>query len=87
MRIAKEEIFGPVMSSTFFCWMSCWMVIIYLSFQSLVIKFKDAQDAIKKAHKTIYGLAAGVFTENLNKAMMTATALRAGTVWVKYVTL
>ena len=61
MKIANEEIFGPVLC---------------------VIKFTTAEDAIKKAHKTVYGLAAGVFSENISQALMVANALRAGTVWV-----
>ncbi|KAF1659589.1 UNVERIFIED_CONTAM: Aldehyde dehydrogenase, mitochondrial, partial [Eudyptes robustus] len=61
MKIAQEEIFGPVMS---------------------VIKFDDIKDLISKAHASIYGLAAGVITKDVNKAIYMANSLEAGTVWV-----
>lgn len=61
MKIAKEEIFGPVQS---------------------IIKFKDANDVIERANKTHYGLAAGVFTNDINKAMLIAQNVQAGSVWV-----
>jgi acyl-CoA reductase-like NAD-dependent aldehyde dehydrogenase len=61
MRIAREEIFGPVLS---------------------VIPFKDAEDAVAQGNGTMYGLAAAVWTRDVSKALRTARALRAGTVWV-----
>ncbi|XP_066567255.1 aldehyde dehydrogenase 1A1-like [Amia ocellicauda] len=61
MRIAKEEIFGPVQQ---------------------IMKFKTIDEVIKRANDTHYGLVAGVFTQNLNKALTIASALQAGTVWV-----
>ncbi|TSE25870.1 Aldehyde dehydrogenase PuuC [Tepidimonas sediminis] len=61
MTIAREEIFGPVLS---------------------VITFTDAQDAIRQANDSIYGLQAAVWTRDLNKAHAVARALRAGTVHV-----
>jgi acyl-CoA reductase-like NAD-dependent aldehyde dehydrogenase len=61
MRIAQEEVFGPVLS---------------------VIKFKDEEDAIRIGNDVIYGLAAGVWTQNINRATVMAKKLRAGTVWV-----
>ncbi|MFV3306982.1 aldehyde dehydrogenase [Pseudomonas sp. NY15181] len=61
MRIAREEIFGPVLS---------------------VIEFEDAEEAVRIANDTPYGLAAGVWTSDLSKAHLTAKALRAGSVWV-----
>ncbi|XP_070570119.1 aldehyde dehydrogenase, mitochondrial-like [Ptychodera flava] len=61
MRIAKEEIFGPVMQ---------------------IMKFKDINEVIKRANTTAYGLAAAVHTTDINKAIMIANGVRAGTVWV-----
>ncbi|MCK6456892.1 MAG: aldehyde dehydrogenase family protein [Phycisphaerae bacterium] len=61
MKIAQEEIFGPVMS---------------------IIKFKDLNDVIERANRTIYGLAAAVWTRDISKAHAIANGVRAGTVWV-----
>ena len=61
MKIAQEEIFGPVMS---------------------ILKFKDMDDLIDRANKTIYGLAAAVWTRDIGKAHQIANSVRAGTVWV-----
>jgi aldehyde dehydrogenase (NAD+) len=61
MTIAREEIFGPVMS---------------------VIPFKDVDEVIKRANRTPYGLAAGVWTRDIKKALAVANGVRAGTVWV-----
>jgi len=61
MRIAQEEVFGPVLC---------------------VIPFKDEQDAIRIANDVLYGLAAGVWTKSLHRAMLMSEKLRAGTVWV-----
>lgn len=61
MKIAQEEIFGPVMS---------------------VIPFRDVDDVIDRANRTIYGLAAGVWTRDIKKAHAIANSVRAGTVWV-----
>ncbi|KNA04660.1 hypothetical protein SOVF_197610 [Spinacia oleracea] len=47
-----------------------------------ILKFKDLDDVIRRANKTRYGLAAGVFTQNLDTANTLSRALRAGTVWV-----
>ncbi|KAG2030715.1 aldehyde dehydrogenase domain-containing protein [Suillus americanus] len=48
----------------------------------VVIKFKDEEDVIKQANDTSYGLAAAVFTQNLNRAIDTAHRLKAGTAWI-----
>ena len=61
MKIAQEEIFGPVMT---------------------IIKFKDIDEAIHLANTTMYGLAAGVWTQDITKAHAIANNVRAGTVWV-----
>ena len=61
MRIAREEVFGPVLS---------------------VIGFEDEADAIRIANDSIYGLAAGVWTGNIGRAIRMSEALKAGTVWV-----
>lgn len=61
MRIAKEEIFGPVMQ---------------------ILKFKTLEEALERANDTSYGLAAGVLTKDINKAILFAQGIRAGSVWV-----
>jgi aldehyde dehydrogenase (NAD+) len=61
MKIASEEIFGPVMS---------------------IISFKGMDEVIRRANRTIYGLAAGVWTRDIKKAHAVANGVRAGTVWV-----
>jgi len=61
MKIAREEIFGPVLS---------------------VIEFEGAEEAIRIANDTQYGLGAAVWTRDITKAHQTARALRAGSVWV-----
>ncbi|WP_013324932.1 aldehyde dehydrogenase family protein [Gloeothece verrucosa] len=47
-----------------------------------IIKFKDIDEVIERANKTIYGLAAGVWTKDISKALAIANNVRAGTVWV-----
>ncbi|KAL8217555.1 hypothetical protein R6Q57_020927 [Mikania cordata] len=47
-----------------------------------ILKFKELPEVIKRANATRYGLAAGVFTQNINTANTLTRALRAGTVWV-----
>jgi acyl-CoA reductase-like NAD-dependent aldehyde dehydrogenase len=61
MRIAKEEVFGPVLS---------------------VISFDDEDEAVGIANDTIYGLAAGVWTTSMRRALSMSERLEAGTVWV-----
>ncbi|MEQ1876422.1 MAG: aldehyde dehydrogenase family protein, partial [Bdellovibrionia bacterium] len=61
MRIAREEIFGPVLS---------------------VIPFKNEEEAIRLANDTEYGLAAGVWSLNINRAIRVTKELRAGITWI-----
>ena len=61
MRVAQEEIFGPV---------------------GVVIKFKNEEDLLAMANDSIYGLAGGVFTKDINKAIRVARGIRTGRVWV-----
>lgn len=48
----------------------------------VVHKFSDAEDLIKKANDSVYGLAAAVFSRDISRALETANKLQAGTVWV-----
>ena len=61
MRIAQEEVFGPVLS---------------------VIPFEDEEDAVAIANDVQFGLAAGVWTQDIRRALSMSERLRAGTVWV-----
>ncbi|ONK69458.1 uncharacterized protein A4U43_C05F23090 [Asparagus officinalis] len=47
-----------------------------------ILKFRDLDEVIKRANTTRYGLAAGVFTSNLDNANTLIRALKVGTVWV-----
>lgn len=47
-----------------------------------IIKFKDMDDILHRANKSIYGLAGSIMTNNLEKALMLSNGLRAGTIWV-----
>jgi len=61
MRIAQEEVFGPILG---------------------IIKFEDDHEAVKIANDTNYGLAAGVWTTSLDRAINIPKRLHSGTVWV-----
>ena len=61
MKVAREEIFGPVLS---------------------VISFREEAEALRVANDTPYGLAAAVWTSDINQAHRMSSALRGGTVWV-----
>ncbi|HMO54061.1 MAG TPA: aldehyde dehydrogenase family protein [Tepidiformaceae bacterium] len=47
-----------------------------------VLTFDTTEDAIRLANETMYGLAAAVWTTNINTAFEVTKAIRAGTVWV-----
>ena len=47
-----------------------------------IIKFKDEAEVVEMANNTTYGLAAHIFTENVNRSIRMAHAVEAGTVWV-----
>jgi 4-(gamma-glutamylamino)butanal dehydrogenase len=61
MRVAREEIFGPVLS---------------------VLEFETEAEAVAIANDTPYGLAASLYTDDLNVAHRVARVLRAGVVGV-----
>ncbi|XP_061677273.1 aldehyde dehydrogenase, mitochondrial-like isoform X2 [Syngnathoides biaculeatus] len=47
-----------------------------------ILKFKTLEEVVERANDTKYGLAAGVFTKDIDKAIYIGNALRAGTVWI-----
>uniref|UniRef100_A0A8C2ZIC7 Aldehyde dehydrogenase domain-containing protein n=1 Tax=Cyclopterus lumpus TaxID=8103 RepID=A0A8C2ZIC7_CYCLU len=47
-----------------------------------IMKFKTLEEVVTRANDTKYGLAAGVFTKDIDKASYVSNGLRAGTVWV-----
>jgi aldehyde dehydrogenase (NAD+) len=47
-----------------------------------VMKFNDEDEAIRIANDTMYGLAAGVWSSNLKRALRIGRRIRAGTVWI-----
>ncbi|WP_374730383.1 betaine-aldehyde dehydrogenase [Salinarimonas sp.] len=47
-----------------------------------VLPFDDEEEVVARANATPYGLAAGVFTNDLTRAHRVAAALEAGTVWI-----
>lgn len=49
-----------------------------------VISFETPEEAVQIANDSIYGLAAAVWTRDINKAHKTAKALRAGSVWINH---
>ncbi len=61
MAIARDEIFGPVVS---------------------VLPFRGIDEVIERANSTFYGLAAAIWTSDINKAHLYAKKVKAGTVWV-----
>jgi aldehyde dehydrogenase (NAD+) len=61
MRIAQEEIFGPVLS---------------------VITYKNTGEALQIANDSIYGLAGGIWSQDIPEAISLAKRIRTGTVWI-----
>ena len=61
MRVAQEEIFGPVLA---------------------IIAFDDVEEAIAIANRSQYGLVAGVWTRDINKAMAVSSQIKSGQVYV-----
>ncbi|XP_059155320.1 aldehyde dehydrogenase, mitochondrial-like [Physella acuta] len=47
-----------------------------------ILKFTDIEEVIERANKTNYGLAAGVITNDINKAFQISQSIQAGSVWV-----
>jgi aldehyde dehydrogenase (NAD+) len=47
-----------------------------------LLKFRTVEEAIKRANKSCYGLAAGVFSKNIKTCLKIANEVKAGTVWV-----
>ena len=60
-RVAREEIFGPVLTVT---------------------EFDDEADGLAIANDSPFGLAAGIWTRDINRAHRLSRAIRAGVVWV-----
>ena len=63
-RLAREEVFGPVLA---------------------VLPFDSEDEAVALANDSIYGLAASLWSDDLNRAHRVARRLRAGTVSVNTV--
>ncbi|HVC20608.1 MAG TPA: aldehyde dehydrogenase family protein [Vicinamibacterales bacterium] len=61
MRIAQEEIFGPVLS---------------------ILTFDDVEEAAALANRSQYGLVAGIWTRDINKALTLASRIKTGQIYV-----
>ncbi|HEX5214107.1 MAG TPA: aldehyde dehydrogenase family protein, partial [Vicinamibacterales bacterium] len=61
MRVAQEEIFGPVLA---------------------IIDFDELEEAATVANRSDYGLVAGIWTRDINKAMALAARIKSGQVYI-----
>jgi phenylacetaldehyde dehydrogenase len=61
MRVVREEIFGPVLST---------------------LTWTDADDLVRQANDSDFGLSAGIWTNDIKSAHRLAAAVKAGTVWI-----
>ncbi|MBD2811273.1 aldehyde dehydrogenase family protein [Xenorhabdus sp. Vera] len=61
MRVAQEEIFGPVLC---------------------VMPFSDEEEVIDMANDSEYGLAGAVWTQDINRALRVAKAVKTGRMWI-----
>ena len=61
MRVAREEIFGPVLA---------------------IIDFDEIDEAAALANRSDYGLVAGIWTRDINKAMSLASRIKSGQVYI-----
>ncbi|MFZ5608803.1 MAG: aldehyde dehydrogenase family protein [Pseudomonadota bacterium] len=59
--VAREEIFGPVLT---------------------LLTFRTQAEAVALANNSRYGLAASIWSENINRALDVAPKLKAGVVWI-----
>lgn len=67
MWVAEEESFGPIM-----------VISVFDDIQST----EDVETVIKRANDTEFGLASGVFTKDISKALLVADKISAGTCFV-----
>jgi len=61
MRVAQEEIFGPVLS---------------------IITFDTIEQAADLANRSQYGLVAGIWTRDINKALALAARIKSGQIYI-----
>lgn len=61
MKVASEEIFGPVLS---------------------IIPFEEEDEAVQIANDTAYGLASGIWSQDISRCLRMMRAIQSGVVWV-----